>query len=134
MVIWNSYLMLELKVCPGHTATGTAEHQQIKQECWNHVLTMAGAWNATRIRKCCEVWEWGIKDSMSSAVAIWLMCCFKIIYLLGLHDNSHANHLIPQCVHNKYISSTPDHSMSTPEGSMTTFFSADLHLLECFHI
>lgn len=139
MVIWNSYFILELKTRLGG---GQPRPYCDRDSRANQTRMLESCSHNGRGLECYKdsevLWSFGngegIKDSMSSAVAIWLMCCFKIIYLLGLHDSSHVNHLIPQCVHNKYISSTPDHSKSTQEGSMTTFFSADLHLLECFHI
>lgn len=78
----------------------------------------------------------GIKDSMSSAVAIWLMCCFKIIYLLGFHDSSQANHLIPQCVRNKNISPNTWPFQEQPCRFYDKIFRCwfTVHPLECFHI
>lgn len=116
MLIWNSYLMLELKtrLDGGEGQPILQQGQQSTSKSNKNVGIMFSQWQRLGMLQgfgsAVKFWEWGIKDSMSSAVAIWLMCCFKIIYLLGLHDSSHANHLIPHCVHNKYISSTPDHS------------------------
>lgn len=97
MAIYNSDLTQSWKPdwlgVPDHTEEAYRGSRTSANQTWmwNYVLTMAGAWNATGIRKCCEVlgmvrgfrnlqlWEFYVL----SCDYIWLMCCFKIIYLFS---------------------------------------------------